>query len=383
MEYRTIPKLNLKAGVVGLGGEHLDGKPYEDVERVLHAAFDAGVNMLDCFMPGEEIRRNIGRAIAGHRHQVMIQGMIGSTDVNKQYDISRDPELCRTYFENLLRFLGTDYIDFGMLFFMDSAKAFETVFEEGTLLRYAQDLKKAGTIRGIGASSHDPLTAKRMVDTGELDLLMFSVNPAFDLMPPGLGVDTMLADDTFSEAGDGGIQTERAALYRACESAGVAITTMKTLGSGKLLSPEFTPFPAPLTTAQCIHYALDRPAVVSALVGVASEAELMDALAYFDTDEQGLSYTKILSGKAEAFRGTCLYCSHCQPCPMGIDIAAVNRYLDIALASEEVPPSIHLHYTSLDAYGSDCTACGSCEERCPFAVPIIQNMEKAVDLFGA
>ena len=30
------------------------------------------------------------------------------------------------------------------------------------------------------------------------------------------------------------------------------------------------------------------------------------------------------------FAGNCVYCSHCQPCPVGIDIAAVNKYLDIA-----------------------------------------------------
>ncbi|MCL2492681.1 MAG: aldo/keto reductase [Clostridiales bacterium] len=382
MKYRMIPKLNLKAGVVGLGGEHLDGKPYADVEHTLHAAMDAGVNMLDLFMPGEEIRTNIGRALEGRRERIMIQGMIGSTDVNKQYDISRDPALCRKYFEDLLRFLGTDYIDFGMLFFIDTDAAFEKVFEEGTLLRYAQDLKKAGTIRGIGASAHDPVTARRMVETGEIDLLLFSVNPAFDLMPLGLDIDTMLSDKGFDNLGS--VQPARAALYEACEREGVAITTMKTLGAGKLLSAAHTPFKKPLTPAQCIRYALDRPAVVSTLIGAASPEEIQESLKYFEMSEEELSYSEILGGERSNFLGNCLYCNHCLPCPNDIDIALVNRYLEVAtLGGENTPPSIREYYTALKAHGGDCIACGSCETRCPFSVPIIENMAKAVAVFGS
>ncbi|MDR1836633.1 MAG: 4Fe-4S binding protein [Treponema sp.] len=31
---------------------------------------------------------------------------------------------------------------------------------------------------------------------------------------------------------------------------------------------------------------------------------------------------------------------------------------------------------------SQCISCGSCEERCPFSVPVIGNMKKAAALFG-
>ena len=67
---------------------------------------------------------------------------------------------------------------------------------------------------------------------------------------------------------------------------------------------------------------------------------------------------------------------------MDIDIASVNKYLDIAKLDEQnIPPSIRSHYASLSSKGSDCIACASCEERCPFGVPIIENMKKAKALF--
>ena len=66
---------------------------------------------------------------------------------------------------------------------------------------------------------------------------------------------------------------------------------------------------------------------------------------------------------------------------MGIDIATVNKYLDIArLDAKHISPSIRSHYAGLDKSGGDCIACGSCESRCPFDVPIIKNMAEAAQL---
>ncbi|MGI6170086.1 MAG: aldo/keto reductase, partial [Christensenellales bacterium] len=171
-------------------------------------------------------------------------------------------------------------------------------------------------------------------------------------------------------------------LYQLCEQKDVAITVMKTLGAGKLLSPEHTPFSQPLTVAQCIHYALTRPAVVSTLLGCKSRREIQEAVAYLELGEQEKDYAHVLGSFQNNFKGQCVYCSHCQPCPVEIDIAAVNKYLDIAKLDESsVPPSIRQHYSHLHAHGSDCIACGNCESRCPFSVPIIENMHQAAQVF--
>ena len=379
MEYRKIGRTGLSAGVVGLGGEHLDRKPYSVVEETIHAALDNGINLMDLFMPGEEVRANIGRALAGRRDKMMIQGHICSVDLNEQYDISRDLAVCKRYFETLLRCLRTDYIDFGMLFFIDSAADYSAAFESD-ILEYAQDLKRRGVIRAIGASSHNPTTARRIVESGVVDLLMFSINPAFDMMPPDSDLMKLIG-----EPGElmTGMNPARAELYRLCEQRGVGITVMKSLGAGKLLSREQTPFCEPLTVAQCIHYALTRPAVVSALVGCASAAQVREAVGYFDCSDAERDYAPIVGSRRNDFRGSCVYCNHCRPCPKEIDIAAVNKYLDIAKLDESaIPPSILQHYRSLEHPASECIGCGSCEKRCPFGVSVIKNMKHATRLFG-
>ncbi len=379
MEYRQIGRTGLQAGVVGLGCEHLDGKPYAVVEETIHAALDNGINLMDLFMPGEEVRSNIGRALAGRRDRMMIQGHICSVDLNQQYDISRDPAVCRRYFETLLRCLRTDYIDFGMLFFVDSAADYSAAFESD-ILEYAQDLKRRGVIRAIGASSHNPVTARRIVESGVVDLLMFSINPAFDMMPPDSELEKMIGAPGELMTG---MNPVRAELYRLCEQRGVGITVMKSLGAGKLISPEHTPFCKPLTVAQCIHYALTRPAVVSALVGCCSAAQVREAVGYLELSDAERDYAPIVGSRRNDFTGNCVYCNHCRPCPAGIDIAAVNKYLDIAKLEEStIPPSIAQHYRALEHTASQCIGCGSCEKRCPFGVPVIENMKLAARLFG-
>jgi predicted aldo/keto reductase-like oxidoreductase len=371
----------MKAGVIGLGTEHLDGKPYEQVEEVVREALAHGINIMDCFMPGAEIRRNIGKALGKERKDVLIQGHICSVDLNSQYDISRDLPTCERYFESLLTDLGTDYIDLGMLFFMDSQEDFKAVFEGG-IIEYAEKLKRQGKIRAIGASSHNPEIAARMAETGRIELLMFSINPAFDMTPADLNVLDALAGSFSTEVFDG-VDPLRAALYRLCASKNIPITVMKPFGSGKLLSPEHTPFAYPMTPAQCIHYALTRPAVASVLPGCKNRAEVVEAVGYLNTTEQERDYSGVINTFEQNFHGACMYCNHCLPCPSGIDIAAVTRCLDIALLDRSgVPPSIALHYAALKAHGSDCVACGSCEARCPFSVKIIDNMRLAGEVFS-
>ena len=380
MIYRELGNTGLKAGVIGIGTEHLDGRPYEDVAPVIHAAADAGINMMDLFMPGEEIRRNIGRALKGMRRDFMIQGAIGSVDLKEQYDISRNKDVCKRYFEGLLKALDTDYIDFGMFFFMDSREALDRILNNG-VADYARKLKERGIIRHIGATSHNPLIAREMVEMGLIETLMFSVNPAFDMNPGDATLDNMLV-----EMGDHrleGVDPDRAALYLLCEKKGVGVTSMKTLGAGKLLSAEHTPFAAPLSVGQCIHYALSRPAVASVMLGYSTPAEVAEACRYLQLSEEEKDYSPVIRGYTGLMRGACVYCNHCQPCPAGIDIASVHRYLDIAkLDKVHIPPSVRQHYASLTAHGSDCISCGSCEERCPFGVEVINNMADAMGIFG-
>lgn len=379
MQYRDIGKTGQKASVIGLGCEHLDNKPYEQVKETIDAALECEINLLDVFMPGKEVRENIAKALGARRRDVMIQGHIGSTDLNQQYDISRNLPLVKRYFEDLLRIFG--HVDFGMMFFIDSEDDYKGVFETG-FADYVLKLKQDGDIGHIGFSSHNPHTAFRAISTGLPEMMLFSVNPAFDMLPSGEYMFDHF-DKGFGAELFRGIDPKRTELYKLCEQRQIGITVMKALGAGKLISPEHTPFKKPLTVQQCIHYSLTRPAVASVMVGCKTRAEVLDAVRYLDMSDEERDYAEVLGSLRNDFRGNCVYCGHCQPCPSDIDIAAVNKYLDIArLNTANVPPAVRSHYQNLKAAGKDCIACGSCEERCPFGVSVIQNMSEAEQLLG-
>ena len=378
VEFRQYGKTGRQVSIIGLGCEYLDRKPYEQVKETIDTALDLGVNLFDVFMPGKEVRENIAKALGKNREKVMIQGHIGSTDVNTMYDISRDLPTVKRYFEDMLRIFG-GYIDFGFMFYIDSEEDFKGVFETG-FAEYVQHLKKEGYIGHIGFSSHDPEMAIRTINTGLPEVMMFSINPAFDMMPLSKYALDSIESEQWAQLFRG-VDPARTRLYELCEEKQIGITAMKAFGSGKLLSPDFTPFVRPLTTAQLIHYALDTPCVASVLPGCKNAAEMIDAANYLKTSQAERDYTEIISNVRKDFRGSCVYCSHCQPCPEEIDIAMVHRYLDIArIRPDNLPPDLRKHYSKLNKGADACTACGHCEQRCPFDVPVIANMRDAAKL---
>lgn len=380
MEYRAIGKTGMEASIIGLGAEHLDKAPYNQVEEVIEACFENGINIMDVFMPGAEVRRNISRALKGRRQEILLQGHIGTVERNGQFLRTRDVELSRKYVEQFLKYFETDYIDLGMMFYVDTEEDFKEAFESD-YLTYVLKLKEQGTIRGIGASTHNPITAAKMVESGVVDMLMFSINPAYDMLPAAYDIMDVFTDKV-KELPFDGTEPSRARLYELCQGKNIGITVMKTLGAGWLLSPEKTPFNKALSVGQCIHYALTRPAVASAMVGCKTAEEVRQACLYLTLSDEEKDYSIISRNFGATLRGKCMYCNHCLPCPAKIDIAGLTKLLDIARLDEaQIPPSIHQHYHSLSHKASECIGCRSCEKNCPFGVQVISNMQSAARLF--
>ena len=76
-----------------------------------------------------------------------------------------------------------------------------------------------------------------------------------------------------------------------------------------------------------------------------------------------------------------MYCGHCAPCTGGIDIAQVNKFVDLALPQETVPDTLRDHYQLLEHRASECVECCACGPNCPCGVDIIGKMHVAEELF--
>ena len=384
MRYRTLGATGLEVSEIGFGGEWMDGTP-EEALAVVRAADEAGVNILDCWMPDPTRRSNLGDALAalgaGARERWVIQGHLGSTWQNGQYVRTRDLAQVKPAFEDLLKRFHTDYMDLGMIHYVDSPAEYEEA-TTGPFMEYVRELHAAGTVRHIGLSTHNPQIAKRAALNPEIEMILFSVNPAFDMMPA-----TENLDDYFGEVGEqsarDGMTPERAELYALCEETGTGITVMKGYMGGRLFDAAQSPFGVALTPVQCIEYALTRPAVASIMIGFSTSEHVAEAVAYETASPEERDYAHVLAGAPRhAYLGQCTYCGHCAPCPKGIDIASVNKFYDLATMYDEVPDSLREHYRALGATAADCIACHACEKRCPFGVKIAEKMAAAAKLFG-
>lgn len=381
MIYRKLGRTDITVSAISLGCEGFMGKNAEAIRADFDFAEANGINFFDLYASNPDLRSNIGKALKGRREKFIIQGHICSTWEDGQYLRTRDIEKTIIAFEDQLKRLGSDYIDVGMIHYVDNEQDCRSIFE-GPIITYVKQLKEEGKIKCIGLSSHNPTVAAMAVRTGLIDVLMFSINPCYDMQPASDNVESLWADDSYTHALQN-IDPERERLYELCECAGVAIDVMKPYGGGDLLSETNSPFGKALTTIQCLEYALTRPAVSAVMVGCKSTAEMQAALDWCVANKDEKDYASAIAGMEKfTWHGHCMYCGHCAPCSMGIDIASINKYLNLTVSQNDVPETVREHYKLLDHHASECIECGQCEKNCPFGVDIIVQMQRAVKRFG-
>ena len=380
MNYRTLGRTGLKVSEIGMGCEGLVDKSYDQVKEFVDKMEALGVNCIDLYSPNPEMRSNLGRALAGRRNKFVLQSHLCSIWENGQYLRTRDINKVKAGFDEMLRLLNTGYIEIGMIHYSDALSDWQEIVN-GPIMAYAQELKAAGKIGCIGLSSHNPEVGQAAVDSGLIDVLMFSINPCYDLQPANEDVEQLWAESAY-EHRLVNMDPQRQALYESCQRRGVGVTVMKAFGGGDLLS-QYSPAGVALTPFQCLHYALTRPGVACVMAGARTVEELVQCAAYETAPDSEKDYAAAFAAMPKiSWEGHCMYCGHCAPCPQGIDVASVTKFLNLAKAQGGVPETVREHYAVLPHHAGECVACGACEKRCPFSVSIIENMQQAAELFG-
>lgn len=358
MKYRNLPHGEEKLSEIGLGLGTIHEQPMDKIEEIFIYAIEHDINFFDLCAGHMDVFRIFGKVIAGKRDEVFTQMHFGAVyGDDDKYANKRGLDDIRRSFDRVLNETGTDYTDMGFFHCVDENDHFDHIMNTG-VFDYVCKMKEQGAVRHIGFSSHNPSVACRFLETGLMDMCMFSINPAYDY--------------TKGEFAQGDTD-ERAKFYQICEREGVGISVMKPFCAGQLLDEKTSPIGVALTREQCLQYALDRPAVLSCVPGIRNLQDVKELLTFFEAPEKARDYSILGHVTPSSAEGRCVYCNRCQPCPQGIDIGLVNKYYDLARMGDELAMN---HYGQLNRNADKCIQCGHCERQCPFHVSQASRMQE-------
>ena len=377
MQYRPLGNTGLMVSEISIGCGGFEKLDSAASLELMIMALDSGMNYIDIYDANPKTRSNIGYALQGRRDEMIIQGHIGSAWIDGQYKRTRDVEECKQGFQDLLDRLHTDHIEVGMIHITDSHEEWEAI-QDSPFLDYVFQLKKEGKIKHIGLSSHNAEVALCAAKSGWVEVIMFSLNPAFDQLRGGAIPWEKGAMDNLQ----GGIDPVRVEFYDYCATHKIGVTVMKNFGGGgRLLDEKTSPLGVAYTPEQCIAYCLAKPCISTCILGIDNMDELLRDLHWLHATEAEKDYSNVGKREQANVGGDCTYCNHCSPCTVGIPIAKVNELLDKA-ETEGLTPELQEQYDALQHHAGECTHCGACLSRCPFDVDIPAKMDKAKEVFG-
>jgi len=364
----------MEVSAVGLGTEYLHGPSRETVVSVVRGAVDGGIDYFDILWSFADYLDNLGVGLKGLREKVTLALHLGCAETEGQYRLSHDVKEIAAIFDDMLSRLRIDHADILMVQWVDDEEGYARATGPGGVLELATRLKGEGKGRFIGLSSHVPGTAAKAARSEQFDVIMFPVNPAFEALPDGA---------TFGTEEDGpreGVvepNPERRRLYELCAAENVGLVAMKPFAGGAFfqLSEEQR---AGLTQVRLLSYALSQVGVSTVVPGAKSVEELEGVLRFPGASEEEKAFGAELAGSAWSMRGRCVYCNHCLPCPVGIDVGGTLRLA--AIAEQAISEGLRSEYEALPARASDCVECGECVERCPFGVDVMEAMRRAAQV---
>ncbi len=152
MEYKNLGRSGLQVSVVGLGCNNFGMRcDYDQSEKVVHAAIDAGITLFDTadvYGGQGKSEEFLGRILKGKRDSVVVATKWGMKMGEGPHKSGGSRKYIMAAVEDSLRRLQTDYIDLYQLHRPDP----QTPMEE--TLRALDDLVRQGKVLYLGASNY-------------------------------------------------------------------------------------------------------------------------------------------------------------------------------------------------------------------------------------
>jgi L-galactose dehydrogenase len=172
MEYRTLPRSDLRVSIIGFGASPL-GNEFRQIDpaegdRAVHYAIERGINFFDVspYYGRTLAEERLGAALRGKRDQAVISTKCGRYDTN-YFDFSAE-RVVRSADESLRR-LRTDHVDILYAHDIEFGDREQILNETIPALR---KLKQQGKARLIGVTGYPLKILADVAVRGEVDTVM-------------------------------------------------------------------------------------------------------------------------------------------------------------------------------------------------------------------
>lgn len=338
---------------------------YDEIERELKAAIDAGVNYFDTayLYPGSE--EVLGKTLEtlGLRDKVSIATKM------PHYFLKNAEEAQKRFDEQLSR-LRTDHVDYYLMHMLPDLATFDTLVERG-IDKWLEEKVKAGQIKRVGFSYHGSSEMFiKLLHAYKWDFCQIQYNYM----------------DENSQAGRRGLD-EAAKI-------GIPVIIMEPLRGGRLVNAlpneameAINNSPRKWSAAEWgLRWLWDQPAVTTVLSGMNSMDMVLENIRIAsETEENSLTesdratYQEIKKAIEQKIKVGCTGCAYCMPCPRGVDIPGCFRtyngsYTDNYLVGLKE----YFMCTTMkkeQARASLCVECGKCEQHCPQNIAIRKELK--------
>ncbi len=411
LTYRTNPNTGDRVSLLGYGmmrlpvegegrGSARDNKDadidQEAVNRLVDYAIEHGVNYFDTapvYCRGLS-ERSTGIALSRHpRDKYFV-----ATKLSNQSPSSMSRQTGMAMFENSLRELQVDYVDYLLLHAIgggeDALETFNRRFVENGLLDWLVEQKQCGRIRNLGFSYHGDVSIFDLMlqwhDEGRYhwDFVQIELNY----------LDWAFADEMNPR------NTDAQYLYDELNRRGIPAVIMEPLLGGRLANvPEYVlkkmkrQRPENTAASWAFRFAGSLDGVLTVLSGMTYMEHLRENLQTYSplqslTEAERAFLNEVAADIYNQKAIPCTNCKYCMPCPYGIDIPAVfmhyNRCIqegNLPNKGEQDPNYRRARRAFLIGYdrsvprlrqADHCIGCRQCVEHCPQRINIPSEMQR-------
>ncbi len=328
-----LGKTGITVNKNGFGALPIQRTEKEEAVRLLHKAFDGGIDFYDTARMYTDSEEKLGAAFSDRRRRVTISSKTGAATAEGFW---KD-------LETTLRNLKTDYLD---LYQFHNPAFCPKPDDDSGIYDTALEAKKKGMILHIGITNHRLNVAQEAIDSGLYETLQF---PFCYL------------------SGEAEFQ-----LLEGCRRQDMGFLSMKALSGGLITN-----------AAAAYAFQAQYPETLP-LWGIQRERELDEFLSFVNNPPvMNEEFSAVIEkDRSELLGDFCRGCGYCMPCSAGIEI---NNCARMSLLLRRAPSAGYLtpEWQEKMKKIEECVHCGACKKKCPYGLDTPELLKKNYEDYKA